>query len=153
MPSRSDFPKPSRLWWIYFCYLVLCMVLYIHGWVHLIKLPGNANLAQVANVVNLPLVLAISVATFALDAWAIVGFWGFLRSRPFGAAGVWRVCCAMQLVAVVLPIVVAIRAGTPPAILTTAGLMLKLPLLIALSRYAWLSPHLWKQLPTAANTA
>lgn len=128
---RAVVRNPSRLWWLYFGYLIVMMILGIANYV--LRFERSSQL-----------VLEISTVTMLLDAMACIGVWGYLRSTPLGTAWLWAICLAIKILQFAAMPGFAIWARGSLDIPDLCGMALGIPLLIVLWRYAFSSPHIWR---------
>jgi len=137
-----DPPRPSRLWWLYFGYLVLMGVAGI--FLNLTK--GEAAWLGGPGVV-------IDVVATLLNVWGVVGLWAYIQSRRLGWSGLWQTCLGLTVIQWIFAASLfaqSLSSGTEGreanvAIWGLVGLLCGVPLLIALWRYAFLSPRIWRR--------
>jgi hypothetical protein len=93
------------------------------------------------------------LAAIVLNVWGLVGLWAYIGSRRLGWSGLWQVCLGLTVIQMVYAGSLFLRyfppslaaPGAGATLLGLAGLAMGVPLLIALWRYAFLSPHLWSR--------
>ena len=123
--------KKQSAWWYYFWLVVLSNVASIfldppdlEGWAHLL-----------------------------LSGVALLGLWGYLRDRALGHHVFWGAFICISLSVVVYYLVRALFLGSELRTIAIGGavigLTLGFPLLLALWRYAFRSPHIWRVSGTA----
>jgi hypothetical protein len=138
--AGEEAARPSRLWWLYFGYLVLAGLAGAAPYLSSIR---ESNLSGPS--LGLPLLATV------LNLWGMVGLWGYIRSRRLGWSGLWQICLGLTVIQMIyagslflrfLPSSLA-EPGAWVSLLGLAGLALGIPLLVALWRYAFVSPRIW----------
>lgn len=140
--AGEEASRPSRLWWLYFAYLLLAGLAGAGSYLSAIR---EANLSGASRA--LPLIATL------LNLWGVVGLWAYLRSRRLGWSGLWQICLGLTVIQMIYTGSLFLRffpsslsaPGAGVSLLGLAGLALGIPLLIALWRYAFLSPRIWSQ--------
>ena len=147
MTITADWRGPSRLWWLYF----YCLA----GFAVLGAVPYFLVLLRVEQEDK----VLIGAAAWALNACDLVGLWCYIRSRRLGVAWLWRLFLALtvaQLAFVayqfekafmmVLPFesFFPIKGARIVSLVGLCSVLFAVPLLIALWRYAFRSPELWR---------
>lgn len=140
MSAESASRAPSRLWWGYFALLLAMAAVGLYATV----LTGlkESTLAVVINVVS-----------FLFDTICIIGLYGYIRSRSYVKPLFWRSVLTLLIAKLLLsasflaPNLFPIDGTLEHfvALLGLGGLLLALPLVIALWFYAMRSPHLWER--------
>lgn len=91
----------------------------------------------------------VTLINSILTGIGLVGLWGYLSQKAIGWRLFWAVMFVMQslgtLAVLLLPLV-----SDLPLVLVVIVFVLTSPLLLALFRYAFRSPHIW--LPEMAGT-
>ncbi len=131
--------RPSQLWWVYFGYL---LVMAVAGSFVYLPLVREANLLGRLRV--------LPVAATLLNLWGVIGLWGYIQSRRLVGSWFWQACVGLTVIqwifATSLFLLSLPNASGKQAWVTIAGLAgmaLGLPLIVALWRYAFLSPRVW----------
>jgi hypothetical protein len=135
----TDVQPPSRLWWLYFGVLVAFGIL---GAVPFVLGLGQQPWRM----------LVLGAAATILNVWGIVGLWGYIRSRPLGFSDLWKACTLLTAVQIAFSafqfskVLTSGAQGTERlvAIVGLCSMAFAVPLLIALGRYAFRSPGIWR---------
>lgn len=135
---QTEIKRPSRIWWLYFAYLAIMWVL------------GVAMLLQHGSPFP-----RLAVATSLVDTVALVGLFLFIRSIPALAAGFWRFIFLLLIIKAALSAATVLRGlfsypwqNLPEqrvALVILLTIVLGLPLIYAVGRYAFGSPHVWSK--------
>jgi len=137
---------PSRLWWVYFGYLLVLLAIGFVPYVSMLRTepPRRLALATVATLLNL---------------WGLVGLWGYIRSLRLGSPWLWRLCFLLttaQFAFSGYQFAKVLRYGiggleTTVAIVGLCSLLLGVPLLVALWLYAFRTPERRRQAAQGAE--
>lgn len=116
----------SKAWWIYF-YLLLVSI--------------------IATPISDPPNSVVAWSQLLVASVGLVGLYGFIRSKKIGLCNLWRSYFVIFIIVACISSVSAVfNSGTEAAFQRAGvfiGMVLNLPLLIALWEYAFRSPHLW----------
>lgn len=134
--------KPSRLWWLYLAYLVGMVVVGIAPYLAAVR---RAELSG-------PLLVLPLLATLLNLAW-IVGLWAYIQSRRLAWSGFWQAVLGLMVIQWIYSGICFLRAlqfgvDGPQGTTTLIGLgslVLWIPGFVALWRYAFLSPRVWRR--------
>jgi len=114
-------------WWLYFWFIV-------------------------ANLVAIPLVGSFdssAALAFAFCVISLVGLWGYLKERPIGNRFVWGAVFVSLAICVgyfaVRPFISETPYRTWAFYGAAAGTVLSIPLLLAIWRYSFRSPNIWRR--------
>ncbi|HVT58636.1 MAG TPA: hypothetical protein VHR45_09560 [Thermoanaerobaculia bacterium] len=144
----TDRQPPSRLWWIYFLCLLALAALGAKSYLALLLRPDRQEHD-----------LLIGAAASALNAWGLLGLWCYIRSKPLGFSWIWKLCLVLtadqlafaaylfgKTFMMVAPYesLFPVRGERVVSLLGLCGILFAIPLLIALWRYAFRSPELWR---------
>ena len=129
--------RPSRIWWVYFVY---CAAMWVLGVATLLQ--HNSSFPRIAYVTSL------------VDTIGLVGLFLFIRNVPLLAAGFWRFAFLLLImkatfgIGSVLHDLVSYPQDHMLLIILLAGIS-GLPVIYAVGRYAFGSPHLWSKVESA----
>jgi hypothetical protein len=139
--ARESDRRRNILWWVYFFYALAASAFWVsYVAPRILEMPSRIQLA--------------GAALTLLEAWALVGLWGFLRFKALGTSWVWTVCLGIKTTHFFVIAFEMVRGNStlgtsnissPYYLLALCGLLLEIPLLIALLRYSFFSTEIWAQ--------
>jgi hypothetical protein len=146
--GQSREQRPSVLWW---CYLALYAALFCLTFVNFV----SEGLFESFGAAFL------SWAILSSDAVCIIGLYAYIRSTRLFAPAFWRVMLMLLVARMFVSASFLVPnlfpwKSTPEQYVALAGLvsfLLAMPLLVALWRYGYRSPHIWRNTPSPAAPA